>query len=316
MSLPVISLDQIRAVATPALIFPAVRDALIAHAEGRTQLPPPIHLQFPPVRGDCHVKAGHIAGMSRFTVKVATGFYANPQSGLPVNNGLMLVLSATTGTPMALLADEGWLTAWRTAAAGALITHALTPPAITEAGVLGTGLQARLQIQWLHALRPLDRVNAWGRRPEAARRLCDDLNQAGINARPVSLAEAAATGCVITATAATTPLAPAAAFGAARHITAVGADMPGKNELPLALFTSAGLIVTDDHQQCLDHGDFGNAVRGGRAAPGADVAAGTILRDGCPGHTRLSIADLTGTGTADAAVACAVLDHLSPPGRR
>ena len=313
MSLPVIGLDQIRAVATPALIFPAVRDALIAHAEGRTLLPPPIHLQFPAAQGDCHVKAGHIAGASRFTVKIATGFYANPQAGVPANNGLMLALSASTGIPVALLADEGWLTAWRTAAAGALITHALTPSSINEAAVLGTGLQARLQIEWLHALRPLTAVKVWGRRAEATGQLCQHLNQAGINARPASLADAAATGCVITATAATTPLTSAAALNAARHITAIGADMPGKNELPPALFTTASLIVTDDHQQCLDHGDFGNAVRDGHAQAHADIAAGTVLRDGRPERDGLSIADLTGIGTADAAVACAVLDRLDPP---
>ena len=223
----------------------------------------------------------------------------------------MLVFSAVTGAPVAVLADEGWLTAWRTAAAGALIGHALTPPGITQAGVLGTGLQARLQIEWLHALRPLAGVNVWGRRPEAARRLCEDLNQAGINARPASLAEAAAAGCVVTATAATAPLAPAAAFSAASHITAIGADMPGKNELPPTVFAAAALIITDDHGQCLDHGDFGNAVRVGQAQPGADIAAGTILRDGRPGQAGLSIADLTGVGAVDAAIACAVLDHLS-----
>ena len=57
-----------------------------------------------------------------------------------------------------MLADEGWLTAWRTAAAGALITHALTPPDVDEVAVLGTGLQARLQVDWLATLRPAHRV--------------------------------------------------------------------------------------------------------------------------------------------------------------
>jgi ornithine cyclodeaminase/alanine dehydrogenase-like protein (mu-crystallin family) len=209
MTLPVITLPQIRAAATPSLIFPAVRDALIAHADGRTQVPPPAHLSFPGAGGDCHVKAGHITGSARFTVKVATGFYRNPRIGLPAGHGVMLVFSAATGAPVAALADEGWLTAWRTAAGGALISHALTPPGITQAAVLGTGLQARLQIEWLHALRPLTQVKVWGRRPEAARQLCGALHQAGIDARPASLEDADATACVITASAATQPLAPA-----------------------------------------------------------------------------------------------------------
>lgn len=89
--------------------------------------------------------------------------------------------------------------------------------------------------------------------------------------------------------------------------------MPGKNELPPELFAAAGLIVTDDHDQCLDHGDFGNAVRAGHARPGVDVAAGTVLRAGGADPALFSIADLTGVGAVDAAVACAVLDHLDLP---
>jgi ornithine cyclodeaminase/alanine dehydrogenase-like protein (mu-crystallin family) len=242
-------------------------------------------------------------------VKVASGFYRNEARGLPSNNGVVLVLDATTGMPAAILADEGWLTAWRTAAAGALITHALTPPEIQEVTVLGTGLQAELQITWLHALRPLTRVNVWGRRAEAAERLVAALRSEGINARVEQVVGAP---CVIAATAATTP--PVRDFSAALHVTGIGTDMPGKNELPAELFASAAIIATDDHSQCLDHGDFGNAVRSGHTAESADIPVGTVLRDGVA-RTGLSIADLTGIGAADAAVASAVLtalDHAPP----
>lgn len=111
MSPPMIALEQIRAAAGPSLIFPAVRDTLIAHAENRTQLPrrPTSPSRTP--RADCHVKADHISGSARFAVKIATGFYDNPRRGAPISNGVMPVLSATTGTPPAVLADHGWLTA-------------------------------------------------------------------------------------------------------------------------------------------------------------------------------------------------------------
>jgi ornithine cyclodeaminase/alanine dehydrogenase-like protein (mu-crystallin family) len=303
----IVDLNEIRAVATRDLVFDAVREALVAHAEGRTQLPPPIAMVFPEVGGDCHVKAGHLTGAPYFGVKVAAGFYRNAERGLPSNSGLILVLDAATGVPAAVLADEGRLTAWRTAAAGALVTHALTPPGVDEVGVLGTGLQARLQVEWLHALRPLSRVRVWGRRPEAVRGLCAELD---LDARPATVEEAAGSPCVITATPATSPLAPASAFAGALHVTGIGTDLPGKGELPPALFAGAGLVVTDDHAQCLDHGDFGNAVRAGVTGPESDVAAGTVLRDGVarPG---LSIADLTGLGVADAAVASAVYTALA-----
>jgi ornithine cyclodeaminase len=302
----VIGLPEIRDAATRPLVFDSVRAALIAHSEGRTTSPPPIHLAFPDAEGDCHVKAGHLAGSPHFTVKTASGFYRNEARGLASNNGVVLVLDATTGIPTAVLADEGWLTAWRTAAAGALITHALTPPEIREVAVIGTGLQAQLQISWLHTLRPLTRVQVWGRRPEAAERLAAALRGQDINA---GVEQVITAPCVIAATAATSP--PVRDLSSAIHITGIGTDMPGKNELPPELFKAASIIATDDHDQCLDHGDFGNAVRSGHAGESADTPIGTILRDGMA-RTGLTIADLTGIGAADAALASAVLMALTP----
>ncbi|GAA1563841.1 ornithine cyclodeaminase [Kribbella sancticallisti] len=295
MTLPVVGLAEITRAATPEVILRAVEEALVAHAEDRTSVPHPMVLEFPDHQGDCHVKAGHVAGSPHFAVKVASTFAS-------VNNGLMLVVDATTGVPAGVLADEGMLTAWRTAAAGALITHAMTPTGIDEVAVLGTGEQARLQIEWLRMLRPLTRARVWGRRPEAAEKLCQAFVDSGIDARPDALEGAP---CVITTTAARSPL-PAKAFQHAVHVTGIGTDMPGKHELPNDLFVGA-LVATDDHGQCLDHGDFGNAVRAGMIAADTDLAVGSVLRDGRPEHSGRTIADLTGIGAADAAVASAVL---------
>jgi ornithine cyclodeaminase len=309
-ALPVLGLAEITAIATPEVIFAAVKEALIAHAEGRTSVPPPMVLEFPDYAGDCHVKAGHVAGAPHFSVKIASTFAS-------VNNGLILVVDATTGAPAAVLADEGKLTAWRTAAAGALITHALTPPDVDEVSVLGTGEQAFLQVTWLCKLRPINRVHVWGRRPEAADLLCEAFHREGITAHPDALQAGAP--CVITTTAARSPL-PLEAFRNAVHITGVGTDMPGKHELPVELFENA-LVATDDHAQCLHHGDFGNAVRAGVAPPDADLPVGAFLataaalrqpaQDRDPRATQAaparSIADLTGVGATDAAVASAVL---------
>ncbi|MEV0796443.1 hypothetical protein AB0I34_02070 [Kribbella sp. NPDC050281] len=298
MTLPMIGLAEITRVATPELVFGAVRDALIAHAEGRTSVPAPMVLDFPEHAGDCHVKAGYVDGSPYFVVKIASTFAS-------VNNGLMLVVDATNGAPAAVLADEGLLTAWRTAAAGALITDAMTPADVDEVAVLGTGEQARMQVRWLCELRPLRRVKVWGRRPEAVDALCAVFAEDGLDARPDALDSAA---CVIATTAAREPL-PAEAFRSAVHVTGIGTDMPGKGELPVEVFAGA-LIATDDHAQCLDHGDFGNAVRAGVVGNDVDLAVGAVLRDGVD-RSRRSVADLTGIGAADAAVASAVLAKVT-----
>ncbi len=297
MTLPVYGLDAISQVATPAVVFGAVRSALIAHAEGRTSVPAPMVLEFPQYAGDTHVKAGHVAGTPSFVVKVASTFGS-------INNGLVLAVDATNGQPAAVLADEGKLTAWRTAAAGALITDAMTPVGVDEVAVLGTGQQALLQVLWLRELRPLRRVKVWGRRPEAVERLCTQLRAADLHATPDGLSGAP---CVITTTAAREPL-PAEAFRGAVHITGIGTDMPGKGELPAEVFAGA-FVATDDHAQCLHHGDFGNAVRAGVIEADHDVPVGEVLRDGTQ-RNQQSVADLTGVGATDAAVAGAILAQL------
>ncbi|MGW8969844.1 hypothetical protein [Streptomyces platensis] len=145
MTFAVFDAAAIERATTSRLVLDTIRDALIAHAEGRAHVPPPLHLDFPEVDGDCHVKAGWITGAADFTVKIATGFYGNPARGLSANHGLVCVVSARTGAPRALLDDRGLLTVWRTAAAGALITHAMARPAAGTLAVFGTGEQARLQ---------------------------------------------------------------------------------------------------------------------------------------------------------------------------
>ncbi len=298
MTLRVIGLDEIRSVVKPELVFDAVRSALIAHTEGQTQVPLPMVLDFPAASGDCHVKAGYVEGSPHFTVKIASTFAS-------VNNGLMLVVDATTGEPAAVLADEGRLTAWRTAAAGALITDAMAPADVQEVLIVGTGDQARLQAIWLTHLRPSVRFQIWGRRPEAVDNLVATLVAEGIPARP---ATSGAT-CVISTTPATSPL-PLELFRDAVHITGVGTDMPGKGELPTELFAGA-TVATDDHEQCLDHGDYGNAVRAGVISNAVDLSVGAILRDGFTRRTKRSIADLTGLGVQDAATASAVIAALA-----
>ena len=69
--------------------------------------------------GDCHIKTASSTTLPFFCVKLATGFYNNPAQGLPVNNGLLMLLSSKTGQPVSLFRDGGHMTSVRTAAAGA-----------------------------------------------------------------------------------------------------------------------------------------------------------------------------------------------------
>src|SRR6201996_5212799 len=110
----VVSLEKIKAVLDEDAALEAVESAFRRYAAGQAQVTAVGHLHFASPPGDCHVKSGAFNGDAVFVIKIATGFYLNARAGLPVGNGLMVVMSAHTGEVLALLHDEGYLTDLRT----------------------------------------------------------------------------------------------------------------------------------------------------------------------------------------------------------
>lgn len=289
-------------------VLEVVRTALIAHARGQVQSPLPGQLLFPQAHGDCHIKFCAAAGAARFIVKVATGFYENPQQGLPVNNGLVAIFDAATGAPSVIFAEEGWLTAWRTAAATALAAQVLAPPAISAIGVIGTGLQASLATEWLPETLGAHEFIIHGRNPDKAEQLAARVRSRGGQARRArDTAEVlAAANLIVTATCSEQPLFAAPLVSRGTHIVALGADSPGKQELPQSLFHQASIVATDDHEQCLRFGELGIAVRDGAYPANSDVLLGHLLSGDvrvARGDRDVTIADLTGIAAEDLAIA-------------
>src|SRR5258706_11615513 len=147
--IPIIEEAALRRVITPQVAVDAMREAFRADGEGRAHVPAVINLDVPAHRGEFHVKTALIDGVPHVAVKIASGFYDNRAKGLPSGSGLMAVFDATSGLPAALLLDNGFLTDIRTGAAGAVVAEGFAPPAIPTGGALGSGLQARDQIQCL-----------------------------------------------------------------------------------------------------------------------------------------------------------------------
>lgn len=120
MNTPLYGLNSLREVLTRHDILRVVRNACVQHAHDKVISAKSGELLFQNPPGDCHIRFGYFRGAPTFVIKVAMGFYENPTRGLETNNGLMMVFSSLTGNLIAILNDEGWLTSWRTAAAGAL----------------------------------------------------------------------------------------------------------------------------------------------------------------------------------------------------
>jgi ornithine cyclodeaminase/alanine dehydrogenase-like protein (mu-crystallin family) len=310
----ILSPEQIRqAVDVNEMTAAAIRDAYVAAVDGRASLPPVGFLAFPDHDGDCHVKFDHIAGQPLFVVKIATGFYGNPARGLPTSNGVMVAFSAVEGHPIAVLQDAGWLTELRTAIGGAVATLALARSGFRHVTVIGAGMQARLQAEALAKLAPGPlSFTIWARDVGRAAGLAQVLGAQGLDVRSMADAETACRGAdvIVTSTPSRTAIVQAAWVGPGTHITAMGADAPGKQELAVDLVAGADLLVADLPAQCLDHGEFRAAFDAGWITAPQVVALGDVLRGAVTGRSddaQITIADLTGLATQDIAIAACVL---------
>ena len=142
----IIQLEDIKEIVKTMDVVAAIEAGFIQYSNGKTVVPPvgELILEDPP--GDVHIKYGYIKKDDYYVIKIASGFYENSAVGLPSSNGLMLLFNQQTGSPVAVLLDEGFLTDVRTAAAGALVANYFAPKKIKAVGIIGTGIQARLQL--------------------------------------------------------------------------------------------------------------------------------------------------------------------------
>ena len=225
---------------------------------------------------------------------------------------MMLAFSAITGETVAVLKDEGWLTDIRTGIGGAIATQALATNNANRALIIGTGIQAEMQVRCLVDLDPEREVSfmIWGRDQAKAEALAGSLSSRGIRAMGVEDLEKAirSVQMIVTTTPSETALFDTHWVGPGTHITAIGADSPGKQELPAALVHKADLRVCDLSRQSLQHGEFQHAALEDPALKVIEL--GSVLSGHHPGRPyeeAITIADLTGIAAQDIAITHSVI---------
>jgi ornithine cyclodeaminase len=304
---------QIEQVIQPRQVIAAMERAFVAYSNGEAVIPPVGQLDFEDPPGDCHIKYGYLKQGSTFTIKIATGFWKNPERGLASGNGVVLVFSSQTGELLTIFQDEGYLTDARTAAAGAVAAKYLAPPEIGCIGILGAGIQARLQLEYLREVTSCRRVKLWARSAERARALTVRGFDIEVVASPAQVAAGAQ--LIVTTTPSRGWLLGAADVRPGTHITAMGADGGGKQELEPALFALAQVRAVDSLSQCSKYGDSAFALEQGLIRLPDLVELGRVIQD--PSLRRrserdISIADLTGVAVQDMAIAELALQGLQP----
>jgi ornithine cyclodeaminase len=317
----VLELDAIKqSVDTPQLIR-EIEAGFVLYSEGKVTVPPVGFLHFTDPPGDVHIKYGFVRGDDSYVLKMASGFYDNAELGLPVSDGVILVFSQKTGALELILVDKCWLTDMRTAAAGAVAAKHLAPKNIHRIGIVGTGVQARMQLEMLRTVVDCKSCLIWGRDPAKVQRMIEDLRarasvQAwGLDIQAAETLDELVSQCnlIVTTTSAKDPLIRAEGIRPGTHITAMGSDDHGKQELDAELMAKADLVVADSISQCVDHGECHGAVQAGLIEAGAILELGHVIQNPEVGRTsadQITIADLTGVAVQDIQIAKMVARKL------
>lgn len=302
----VVSEDEAASLVDEELALDAARQAFLASVNA---------VSFPPVIGH-----GSDPG-NRFTIKAAAsptsagvkiGSYwpGNRERGIPRHSSLILLFDQRVGRIGAVI-EAGIANAYRTAAADALAVQTLAREDARVVGVFGTGNQSYFECRAICRVRDIDEILVVGRTPESSAQLVERLRESGIDAR----AETAETTCahadiIVTTTTSRAPLFEANWITAGTHVSCMGSDARGKQELPPELFARSRLFC-DLEEQSLTIGEFQHYH--GDEPP---VPLGAVLAGSTPGRRTpddITVFDSSGIGLQDLTLGLAILHRRGTP---
>ncbi|WP_084193827.1 cyclodeaminase [Salimicrobium salexigens] len=284
-----------------------IEEAFTALASRQVIMPEIMRIDISEFNGEVDIKSAYIPGYESFCVKLSTGFFDNPKKGLPTSNGMMILIDSETGEIRKIFADQGLLTDLRTAAAGAVAAKHVSRENSASAGIIGTGSQARYQLEALTIVRSLKNVRVWGRSLEKAEKFKEEMEEKlGLPVTVTATAEEVVrkSDIVVTTTPASEPIVQAEWLHPGLHITAMGSDAEHKQELSEEVLATADVVTCDSLLQsrrlgelraCNDNNIIENTIELGEI-----TGKGVVARRN---EEQITVTDLSGTGAQDTAIA-------------
>lgn len=267
----VLNRRQVSGLISMPMALDAVEEAYRMKGEQRGELWPMVfHVFGPDHRGDLDIKSGNLP--DRYGLKVVSWFGANEKRGLPALTGTELLFDMENGQPVALL-DAGPITDYRTGASAAVGAKYLAPidsrrlcivgcgalaPYVASAfALLFPGLEEMTIVNPLHPVHAVERL-------EHIKSLAERLAGRSIPLVASEDTESAVrtSDLVTTITPATQPVVKAAWLHKGMHLSCIGADMEGKQEIESDCARDA-LLFCDDCSQSLSVGEFEKPFREG-----------------------------------------------------
>ncbi|MFW9903223.1 MAG: ornithine cyclodeaminase family protein [Candidatus Thorarchaeota archaeon] len=311
----IIHLSQIKEVLKTIDPLLLIEEGFKAYSQGRVVVPPVGEMIFKDPPGDCHIKYGYIRGGDYYVVKIAQGFYENPQKGLPSISGLNILFSQKTGEVLCILLDEGHLTNVRTAAAGAVVAKYLAPEKVKRIGILGYGIQGKMQLEYLKDVVQCRDAIVWGRREAGLEKYKEDMVDSGFSITTTLDIHEITTTCnlIITCTPSKVPLIKVDQVQKGTHITAMGSDTSEKQELDTEILQIADRVIVDSIPQAASRGECFHAMTDGKITKDDMVELGTIISNKSlqrQTDTEITVADLTGVAVQDIQISKAVYEGI------
>lgn len=307
-----ISEPDIRRYVTFADVLAAIERAFIALYRGESAL-------FEVVRGhgggDSHffaIKSARDGSIPMLGLKAGSYAPANIALGLPAHSSTTLLIDDRTGMPIAAV-EANYLNGLRTSAANALAVRALARPDATALGIIGVGEQAVFETLAVLHVRRIDRIYAVGRTEQGRARYLSSLRRhTDVPVEFVDVEAAARQADIlVTATPSRAPLVSAEWIRPGTHISAMGADDVGKQELPVEL-TAAAQLWVDHAEQSARIGEAQHTFRAGKTSIDylRDHTLGRLLAESTrpdAGGDRITVFDSSGLGIQDVAAAHAAM---------
>ena len=291
-------------------LIPIIEDAFKSLALGKTTMPPILRLDIEKYHGESDVKAAYIDGLDSYAIKVASGFFNNPNLGLPSSNGLMILLDSKTGVLKSVLLDKGYLTDVRTAIAGAIAAKHLSNPESSNVGIIGAGIQAKMQLEALLLVRNIKTAYIWSRDSKKTNTFVKNIKDK-INIKIIACESPEQTvnlsEILITCTPSKSPIIKSEWLKKGLHITAMGSDAEMKNELDPKIIKDCDYYIPDSQSQTSILGELNHAIKAGLVSAEKKYnELGSVIINSNLGRRNINdvtVADLTGTGVQDTAIA-------------
>jgi len=278
-----LSADDVRRALPMAEAVEAMKRAFVTLSAGEAVVPMRAHLALEEPSGDALVMPAYVPADGRLGVKIVTLVPANREAGRPMLQALVVLVDATTGSPLAVM-DGTTVTAIRTGAGSGAATALLARPDADTAAVIGAGVQGRTQLEAVCAVRPIRRARVFDRDASAADAFAREMGERlGITVEAAASASEALSGAAVvcTATTASEPVFDDADVAPGTHLNAVGAYQPPAREIPAATVCRARVVVDQREAALEEAGDLVVPIQDGLitadhiAAEIGEVVAGT-----------------------------------------